>query len=314
MRASRLAASRSRASARRLPIAFDEGTRYQVAGIKVDGADVLGVEKVRTATGVAVDAPWQAAFLGQARTGVEAAYHNSGFADTEVYVEPQVDKEQRRVTLYVAVAEGQRQVLQDLTIEGNRTTTTKTVSDLVHLRFGDPVTPALISDVQKRLYDVGVFRRVTVDFTPTPGGSRATGPHDDPMIAKVTVLEAPRFSLTYGLQVSRTIEATGTEAEYKPGAAVDFRDRNFLGKAMGLGLGVRGDSRRTERAEHGDDAADLRHRHPIVSSSSSAPTNGTFRRWGSKPRTTRRASRPSSGGGGIRGSSSRGASPTTTGA
>ena len=226
-----------------LPVTIAEGPLYRVARVTVDGADVLGAERVRAATSVTAEAPWQAAFLASARTRVEGAYHNAGFADTEVYVEPQVDQAAKRVTLYVAVAEGQRQVLQDLSIAGTYATSTKTVSDLVNLTFGSPVTPALVSDVQKRLYDAGVFSRVLVDFTPAPGGSQATSVHDDPVIAKVTVLEAPRYAVQYGLQVSRTVQASSTESEYKPGASIDFRDRNFLGRALGLGVGLRADGR-----------------------------------------------------------------------
>ncbi len=226
-----------------LPVTIAEGPLYRVARVKVDGADVLGADKVRAATAVAPETPWQSMFLRNARSRVEGAYHGAGFADTEVYVEPQVDHAAKRVTLYVAVAEGQRQVLQDLSIAGTYDTSTKTVSDLVNLKFGSPVTPALVSDVQKRLYDAGVFSRVLVDFTPAPGGSQATSIHDDPMIAKVTVLEAPRYAFQYGLQVSRTVQASSTESEYKPGASVDFRDRNFLGRALGLGVGVRADGR-----------------------------------------------------------------------
>jgi outer membrane protein insertion porin family len=226
-----------------MPVAISEGPQYRLAKITVDGADVLGVERVRSATGVTPDSPWQSSFVTDALKRVETAYHAAGFPDTEVYTEPQIDAVAKRVTLYVAVAEGQRQVLQDLTIEGTYATTTKTISDLVNLKFGSPVTPALVSDVQKRLYDVGVFSRVLVDFTPAPGGSQATSVHDDPVIAKVTVFEAPRYSVQYGLQVSRTIEATTTENEYKPGGAIDFRDRNFLGRALGLGVGVRADAR-----------------------------------------------------------------------
>jgi outer membrane protein assembly factor BamA len=226
-----------------LKVAITEGPLYRVSTITVDGADVLGVERVRAATGVTPDVPWQAAFVNDSLKRVENAYHAAGFPDTEVYVEPQVDQTAKRVILYVAVAEGQRQVLQDLSIAGTHATTTKTVSDLVNLKFGSPVTPALISDVQKRLYDVGVFNRVLVDFTPAPGGSQATSVHDDPVIAKVTVFEAPRYSVQYGVQISRTIQATSTESEYKPGGSIDFRDRNFLGRALGLGLGVRADAR-----------------------------------------------------------------------
>jgi outer membrane translocation and assembly module TamA len=149
------------------------------------------------------------------------------------------------VALYVAVAEGQRRVLRDLSIAGTVKTSTKTVSDLAGLRFGDPVSPALVSDLQKRLYDSGVFSHVTVDFTPAPPGPYQSKPYDDPVVAKVTVQEAPRYALQYGLQVSRTLDATGTESEYKPGASLDFRDRNFLGRAMSLGIGGRVDARQT---------------------------------------------------------------------
>jgi translocation and assembly module TamA len=66
---------------------------------------------------------------------------------------------------------------------------------------------------------------------------------EQPVTAVVTVEEAARYSMRYGVQFTRTREVTGTEITYGPGAGADFRDRDFLGRAIAAGVGLRYDRR-----------------------------------------------------------------------
>jgi outer membrane protein assembly factor BamA len=142
--------------------------------------------------------------------------------------------------LQVAVTEGRRRVVDDVRVEGTWHTHSKVVSDAVRLRAGAPLGPNEISAAQKRLYDTGAFRNVEIVREPLDG--QPAGPGDLPVVATVRVEEAPRFVLRYGLQLSKTLDATSTESEYSIGAGVDLRDRSFLGRAISAGIGARFDA------------------------------------------------------------------------
>jgi outer membrane protein assembly factor BamA len=114
-----------------------------------------------------------------------------------------------------------------------------------------------VSDLQKRLYDTGVFSSVAVDFVPVSPPAAAAPPAstndgqpqpapapssgESDVVTQLTVEEAPRYTLRYGLQLSRSLEATGTSNSYAPGAGADFRDRNLFGRAIAAGVSARGD-------------------------------------------------------------------------
>ena len=207
-----------------------------------------------------------------------------------------MDHAAKRVTLYVAVAEGQRQVLQDLSIAGTYDTSTKTVSDLVNLKFGSPVTPALVSDVQKRLYDAGVFGRGAGGFharswrvaghldSRRPDDREGHGARGAPL--RVSVPDS-RLAAPY--------KRCPLESEVQAGRVGGF-PRPELPRASPRAR-RRGACRRpaAERPHDGDHAAYLRHVDPVVSFLE-RKTRRASPSTGSSSSTTRRASRRSSGG------------------
>jgi outer membrane protein assembly factor BamA/autotransporter translocation and assembly factor TamB len=241
-----------------LPVVVDEGPQYHLAGIEFSGVHAYSTATLQADAQLVVGAPAEIPAVRDARQRIQARYFEDGFIDADVRVQPGIDREAKTVSPNFVVTEGSRRIVRDLRIVGNEHTRTKIISDFAQLQSGTPVTPALVSDLQKRLYDTGVFTSVAVDFVPLspPAASEpaATTSSDEQqasrppageaeVVTQLTVEEAPRYTLRYGLQLSRNLEATGTSNSYAPGAGADFRDRNLLGRAIAAGVSARGDRR-----------------------------------------------------------------------
>ncbi len=238
-----------------LPVTIDEGPQYHIASISFRGVHAYSTATLQADAQLRVGAGVDIPTVRAARQRIQARYFEDGFIDADVRVQPQIDRDAKTVSPVFEVTEGSRRIVRDLRIVGNEVTRTKVISDFAQLQAGTPVTPALVSDLQKRLYDMGVFSSVTVDFVPVPlptaepaaGGaseSQAAAqapPGEAQVVTQLTVEEAPRYTLRYGLQMSRSLEATGTTNSYAPGAGADFRDRNLLGRAIAAGVSARGD-------------------------------------------------------------------------
>ena len=241
-----------------LPVTVTEGRPYRIASIDVRGARARPLPEIQRIIGLTPGSQLRVDEVRAARLRLQTFYVEQGFDEADVRVQRTVDRESATVIAVFNVTEGQRRVVDDLRIVGNQETLTKIISDFANLQAGTPVTSALVSDLQKRLYDTGVFTSVAVTFEPVktpppaPPVSRdtgapipapaATGPPDpDRVVTVVSVEEAPRYSVRYGVQMSKSLEATGTESAYAPGAGADFRDRNLFGRAIAAGVGVRGD-------------------------------------------------------------------------
>ena len=241
-----------------LPIEITEGRPYRIESVDVRGAKALPLAEIQRVIGLTPGSQLRIAEVRDARVRLQSFYVSQGFDDADVRVQPTVDRESAMVKAVFNVTEGQRRVVDDLRIVGNQQTLTKIISDFANLQAGTAVTSTLVSDLQKRLYDTGVFTSVAVTFEPVkspaaaPAVSRdtgapipapaATGPPDpDRVVTVVSVEEAPRYSVRYGVQMTKSLEATGTESAYAPGAGADFRDRNLFGRAIAAGVGVRGD-------------------------------------------------------------------------
>jgi outer membrane protein assembly factor BamA/autotransporter translocation and assembly factor TamB len=240
-----------------LPVTIDEGPQYRIAAIGFSGVHAYSHATLKADAQLEVGAGVDIAAVRAARERIQARYFEDGFIDADVRVQPRIDRDAKTVSPIFAVTEGSRRIVRDLRIVGNEVTRTKTISDFAQLESGIPVTPGLVSDLQKRLYDTGVFSSVAVDFVPVPQPAAATPaaaangqaeaptvpPNEAQVITQLTVEEAPRYTFRYGLQMSRSLEATGTSNTYAPGAGADFRDRNLFGRAIAAGVSARGDRR-----------------------------------------------------------------------
>ena len=140
-------------------------------------------------------------------------------------VEPQITRDDRNLTINVnyELSRGPRVFVERIDIEGNTTTLDRVIRNQFSSVEGDPFNPREIRESAERIRALGFFAPGSVDVTPREGSS------PDQVILDVDVEEQPTGSLSFGASFS---------TNDGPGFAIQFRERNFLGRGQNLGLSL----------------------------------------------------------------------------
>jgi outer membrane protein insertion porin family len=223
-----------------LPIRIEEGPAAQVAAVQLTGVTPERRSDALAAIALAVGAPFAAGDDRSGRARLERYYRDLGFRDVQVETTVTAAADAVDVALTFAVTEGPLHVISAVEIEGRQSTRPSLVTAAVQLRPGEPAGAAAAAATEKRLYELGTFRRADVRLEP----AAAPGPVQGvlPVKAVVALEEARRFQLRYGLELSSEYTSALDQRTNALGVAADLRDRNFLGRGMSLGGGLRYES------------------------------------------------------------------------
>ena len=220
-----------------LPIRIDEGRAAQVAAVQLMGVAPERRAGALEAIALAVGSPFAAGADRSGRARLERYYRDLGFRDVHVETTATPASQGMDMALTFAVNEGPLHVISSVEIEGVQSTRPSLVSKAVQLTPGQPAGAAAAAATEKRLYELGTFRRAEVRLEPAP----APGPVQGvlPVKAIVSLEETRRFQLRYGLELSSEYTSALDQRTNALGVAADIRDRNFLGRGMSLGGGLR---------------------------------------------------------------------------
>lgn len=139
-----------------------------------------------------------------------------------VRVEPRVTRNDRDLTLDVTyeLSRGPRVFVERIDIEGNNTTLDRVIRRQFKIVEGDPFNPREIRQSAERVRALGYFGNAEV--------SAREGSSPEQVVVDVDVEEAPTGSLSFGASYGTT---SGL------GLAIQFRERNFLGRGQTLAFG-----------------------------------------------------------------------------
>jgi outer membrane protein assembly factor BamA len=153
-----------------------------------------------------------------------------------VRVEPAVDRTQARVGVVFAIQEGPQQLLQNVTVVGNRSIDTDVITRAMDLPVGEPLSANAWLQSRTRLFDTNLFRRVDVTTEPIEEGS-AIG--IQPTRLRVAVEEWPALRIRYGVQVAEQRPEDSTDGrDLAPGLSADVTRRTLFGRAVSVGGAV----------------------------------------------------------------------------
>ena len=181
-----------------LPIRIDEGRAAQVAALQLTGAAPERRSGALEAIALAVGSPFAAGADRSARTRLERYYRDLGFRNARVETTAAAASQGADMALTFAVNEGPLHVISSVAIEGVQSTRSSLVGKAVQLTPGEPAGAASVAATEKRLYELGTFRRAEVRLEPAP----ATVQGVLPVKAIVSLEETRRFQLRYGLELS----------------------------------------------------------------------------------------------------------------
>ena len=253
--------------------AVQEGKQTRVASLSIEGIHAIKEEELLGVIGSTPGQPYSDFGVTTDRDNILALYFNEGFpeasfsatadrvsaAATEQKPEAggssgsakgNVDKTQKEkeskteieqaeaVRLMYHIQEGPQTRVRRILIGGYRHTRPGVIHREVHIRVKEPLREGDVVESQRRLYNLGVFNRVTIE----PQNPNGTNPEKD---IAVLVEEAKRYTIAYGggFEVQRlasTTSPTGAQIEAAPRGILEVSKLNLTGRGDSLSFKLRG--------------------------------------------------------------------------
>jgi outer membrane protein insertion porin family len=243
-----------------------EGVQTRVADLKIEGNHAFDKEELLGVIASLPGQPYSDFNVSTDRANILARYFNEGFPEAtfEAHSEPveeqaaasnpagklqdrtsesRAEKKtapvvQNAVRLVYLIHEGQQVHTGRVLITGYDHTRQGVIRREVQVKPAAPLREGQVVDSQRRLYNLGVFNRVTI----APQNPTGTEPNKDVV---VLVEEAKRYTISYGggFEVQRlasTTDPTGGEVQAAPRGILEITKLNLTGRADSLSLKLRG--------------------------------------------------------------------------
>lgn len=216
---------------------LQEGNRRVIKGIEVQGNTFFDNRTVLAAAGLQQGSVFTEQKMTEAAAKIRSLYGRDGFQDISVRINTEISA-MSEVFLNISVFENERFIVQGIRLHGNRQTREKFLKNRLDLRVGESLSYRKINISRKSLYDLGLFSRVDIEFSPQTGvdgetaasDSSKPGPPARPCIVDVTVQEIQPYRLRYGLLY---------DTEAGAGGKAEIIRRNAWGKGILLGAAGR---------------------------------------------------------------------------
>ena len=232
-----------------LSVTFDvaEGPRTRIDAIDFDGVSAIQAPVLRQVVELQVNGPFYQPLVERDREAVLARYQALGYLQATVTVPEAFSADGTRFSLRFVVHEGPQILVGHVIVRGNVRTKFATIDRAVALQPDTPLTMAELLNAQRRLSELGLFRKVQI--APIEGG--VSNQRD----ILVTVEEAPVNTIGYGgglegTQVLRANPQTGIPEqvlEISPRGFFEIGRRNLWGKDRSVDLFLRGAIRSTDQ-------------------------------------------------------------------
>jgi outer membrane protein insertion porin family len=236
-----------------------EGIQTRVAALAIDGNHAFSDEELQGVVGSLPGQPYSDSNVGSDRANILALYYNEGYPEATLRpvvedVEPRKEAETEKPTtekngkttanefkeVKVAyhIEEGPQTRVRKVLVSGYVRTRAGVIRRQVQVKPNAPLRQGEVVDTQRRLYNLGVFNRVTV----APQNPAGANPDKD-VVALVE--EAKRYTLAYGggFEVQRlasSSDPTGGTLEAAPRGILEISKLNLTGRADTLSLKLRG--------------------------------------------------------------------------
>jgi len=212
----------------KITLPIQEGPQFLVDRIAFQGRLTLDRDSLLATAGISLKSPFTPDMIFQAQSRLENFYSSRGFLDVQIQnrVEPNLGN--GKVGLIFTISENEKSVIDEIDIFGNRITQSKIIERELIFQNGQAVDFTKFSLSQKKLYSLGIFDAIRIDFSPSYQNGKQKGSSSPviPSRVEVQVEEMKPYYFRYGLQYDTD---TGI------GGIGELVRRNLLGKAMRAG-------------------------------------------------------------------------------
>lgn len=219
---------------------IDEGPQYFIEKLDITGVTHLDVNDIRGVVSASPNQPFSEFNVAVDRNTILARYFEKGFANATFEWNSKPGGASNRVDLSYVIHEGEQQFVRQVVYSGNKVTRARLINRVLELNPGDPLSPTAVTDTQRRLYDLGVFARVTAAIQDPDGET-------DRKYVLYDLDEARRYSLGMGVGAeiariggcSTCLDAPAGETGFAPRFSVNVTRNNLWGLAHSLTLSTR---------------------------------------------------------------------------
>jgi outer membrane protein insertion porin family len=221
----------------RIRMAIEEGPRTTVEAVSFSGNRAFADTALRARLDLKPGVAYEPAKVGVDRDRVQLEYQDAGYEGTTVEVRTAFSDNDARVAITYVVNEGPQVFVDHVLIVGNVRTSTSTIERELQLRPRDRFSLSAVTESQRRLAALGLFRRVRI--TELPHGDETKRD------LLVTVEESPATTVGYGgggefLRRLVAADQPSAPAEertvFAPRAFVQLGRRNLFGKNRSVNL------------------------------------------------------------------------------
>lgn len=219
------------------------GQPYSDFNVATDRDNILAMyfnegypEASFTSTAERVTPEKAAAGKGETKTGTEGS-QTSQKKEAENIAKPEA-AQAAPVRLVYRIVEGPQTRVRRILLTGYVHTRPKVIQREIRIKPGAPLREGDVVESQRRLYNLGIFNRVTIE----PQNPNGSDPYKDIV---VLVEEAKRYTMAYGggFEVQRlasTTNPTGGQIQAAPRGIFELTKVNLTGRADSLSLKLRG--------------------------------------------------------------------------
>lgn len=236
----------------------NESIQTRVASLTIEGNHAFTEAELEERLASTPGQPYSELNVGSDRANVLALYYNEGYPEATLRaVVEDVDAKKdentaaqadegkkegeagfKQVKVTYHIEEGPQTRVRKLLVSGFVHTKQGVIRRQIQVKPNAPLRQGEVVDTQRRLYNLGVFNRVTV-APQNPTGSNS----DKDVVALVE--EAKRYTLAYGggFEVQRlasTSDPTGGAVQAAPRGILEISKLNLTGRADTLSLKLRG--------------------------------------------------------------------------
>jgi outer membrane protein insertion porin family len=213
-------------------VLVDEGPQYKVASLDVEGVERSLHDRAFRMLASTPGEPYSRTSVALDRDFLLNLYQSEGYTDVSFEWRQSPGKEPRTVNLVYTVNPGPRRFVRDVLISGVRHTSPRLIRPNITLKPGQPLSWIAMGDMERRLYNLGVFENVDMAIQNSDGDTE-----DKYVLFHVT--EGPRYytAIGFGAELTR-IGGSPTNLSAPSGQTGFAPEGSFLLSRLNLwGLG-----------------------------------------------------------------------------
>lgn len=149
-----------------LVLVVEEGPRYRIADVTIEGNEVFGAERLRAVMRLEPGKPARDEVLREDTKRVQDVYGEIGYVATRVDTQYDFLEEPGLVRLRYTINEGPHSRIGRITIRGNRQTKDEVVRRELRFYPGEDFDTVEMRKAEQRLRDTGLFQAPSVEIVP----------------------------------------------------------------------------------------------------------------------------------------------------